>query len=84
MKLVCVVSPTQVEWAKQYVSEGTEVVSDITGALKGFFDTRAVGTVLVRPDRFVAAATLNAQAGQAWESYKRAAHVRAYQADTEH
>lgn len=83
VKLVCVVSPTQVEWAKQHVSEGTEVVSDITGALKGFFDTRAVGTVLVRPDRFVAAATLNAQAGQAWESYKRAAHVRAYQADTD-
>ena len=76
VKLVCAVSPTQVEWAKEYVSADTEVVSDITGALKGFFDTRAVGTVLVRPDRFVAVATLNAQASKAWEAYKQAASMR--------
>lgn len=73
VKLVCAVSPTQVEWAEQYVSADTEVVSDVMGALKSYFDTRAIGTVIVRPDRFVAAATLNAQASKAWEAYKQAA-----------
>ncbi|MEV8451605.1 bifunctional 3-(3-hydroxy-phenyl)propionate/3-hydroxycinnamic acid hydroxylase [Streptomyces sp. NPDC052095] len=38
------------------------VVGDLTGALKDWFDVRACGLVVLRPDRFVAAASLTAQA----------------------
>ncbi|WP_324784471.1 hypothetical protein [Streptomyces sp. H51] len=41
------------------------VVGDGTGALKDWFDVRACGPVVLRPDRFVAAASLTQQASRA-------------------
>ncbi|MFI1562862.1 hypothetical protein ACH4ZX_07275 [Streptomyces sp. NPDC020490] len=40
------------------------VVGDSTGALKDWFDVRACGLVVLRPDRFVAAASLTQQASR--------------------
>lgn len=74
---VCVVSPTQKEWAEGYVHAGTKVVTDESGSLKTWFDEHAVGTVIVRPDRFVAAACLNASLPKAAQGVLDAAHARA-------
>lgn len=76
-RLICAVSPTQVEWAREYCANtGTAVVSDLDGALKGWFDERAAGTVFIRPDRFVAAVSLNGDAKRAWDSLVAATHLR--------
>ena len=73
---VCVVSPTQREWAEGYVSPGTVVVTDETNALKTWFDEHACGTVIIRPDRFVAAACLNGSLGKAVDAVLSAAYMR--------
>jgi 3-(3-hydroxy-phenyl)propionate hydroxylase len=48
---------TQVGANQAPTAPGTIVVSDATGALKTWFETNNVSIVVVRPDRFVAAAT---------------------------
>jgi 3-(3-hydroxy-phenyl)propionate hydroxylase len=66
--LVSFMPETQRTWAeKQYADSPlpVTVVGDTTGALKSWFDVRACGLVLLRPDRFVAAAALAQQAPQA-------------------
>lgn len=72
----CVVSANQEAWAKEHCDPGTRVVVDHTGALKAWFDKHAVGTVIVRPDRFVAAACLNAQVPAAVQAVRTAASFR--------
>lgn len=73
---VCVVSPTQKDWADNYVEDGTVVVSDIEGTLKTWFDDHAVGTTIIRPDRFVAAACLNAALPKAISALREASSMK--------
>lgn len=73
---VCVVSPTQKDWADGYVRPGTVVVTDESGALKTWFDEHGVGSVIIRPDRFVAAACLNASLSKALAAVGEAAHLK--------
>ena len=72
----CVVSTNQEGWATAHCDHDTRVVVDHTGALKSWFDQHAVGTVIVRPDRFVAAACLNAQVATAIRRVRIAASFR--------
>ncbi|MET7931565.1 bifunctional 3-(3-hydroxy-phenyl)propionate/3-hydroxycinnamic acid hydroxylase [Streptomyces sp. NPDC005349] len=51
------------------------VVGDSTGALKDWFDVRACGLVVLRPDHFVAAASLTRQASQALAALRAAASL---------
>lgn len=62
--LVTIVPEGQRPWAEQHAGDGVRVVGDHTGRLKKWFDTRPVGTVLLRPDRFVAGACLAQQTPQ--------------------
>ncbi|MFI6873352.1 bifunctional 3-(3-hydroxy-phenyl)propionate/3-hydroxycinnamic acid hydroxylase [Streptomyces sp. NPDC050400] len=65
--LVSFVPETQRAWAEQRHAGSpapVTVVGDSTGALKNWFDTRACGLVVLRPDRFVAAASLTVQASR--------------------
>jgi len=69
MRTVCFISETQRPWAQEaFADTGTLVVGDLDGSLKAWFDTRAVGTVFIRPDRFVAAACLAQDAPRALAS----------------
>ncbi|MFI8089499.1 bifunctional 3-(3-hydroxy-phenyl)propionate/3-hydroxycinnamic acid hydroxylase [Streptomyces sp. NPDC086080] len=68
VKLVSFMPETQRAWAeKRYAGSPAPVtvVGDSTGALKDWFDVRACGLVVLRPDRFVAAASLTQQASRA-------------------
>jgi 3-(3-hydroxy-phenyl)propionate hydroxylase len=68
IRLVSFMPETQRAWAeKEYAASAAPVtvVGDTTGALKAWFDVRACGLVILRPDRFVAAAALTQQASQA-------------------
>ncbi|MFE2426683.1 bifunctional 3-(3-hydroxy-phenyl)propionate/3-hydroxycinnamic acid hydroxylase [Streptomyces sp. NPDC059373] len=68
VKLVSFMPEAQRTWAeKQYAGSPAPVtvVGDSTGALKDWFDVRACGLVILRPDRFVAAASLAVQSSQA-------------------
>lgn len=74
MKLVAFFPETQRCWAeKRFAGSPTTVVGDPTGALKDWFDVRACGFVVLRPDRFVAAASLTQQASVAFHATLRAA-----------
>lgn len=65
-RFVSFMSESQRAWAeKEYADSGTLVVGDVDGSLKGWFDTRAMGVVFLRPDRFVAAACLAQEAPKA-------------------
>lgn len=65
-RFVAFVSETQRPWAeREFADSGTLVVGDINGHLKAWFDTRGVGMVFLRPDRFVAAVCLAQVAPQA-------------------
>lgn len=69
---------TQRAWAeKQYADSPVPVtvVGDISGALKRWFDTRACGVVILRPDHFVAAAAFNQQTSQALAAVVTAASI---------
>lgn len=75
IKLVSFMPETQRTWAeKQYADSPAPVtvVGDTTGALKDWFDVRSCGLVVLRPDRFVAAACLTLQATQALASVRKA------------
>lgn len=69
---VCCVSPNQVEWAEETAADHVTVVADDDGALKKWFDLHSVGTVIVRPDRFVAAACLNGDLAEALQAVQKA------------
>ncbi|MER5438736.1 bifunctional 3-(3-hydroxy-phenyl)propionate/3-hydroxycinnamic acid hydroxylase [Streptomyces sp. NPDC002790] len=68
IKLVAFVPETQRPWAERQFANSpapVTVVGDSTGALKDWFDVRACGVVVLRPDHFVAAACLARQASRA-------------------
>ena len=64
MKLISIRPSTQLHWdaAPDRRPAGSRrdvtVIGDSTGRLKSWFDTHPVGFVIVRPDRYVAAAAL--------------------------
>ena len=63
VKLVSVRPSTQLHWDAAptddpRMSEQVTVIGDPTGRLKSWFDTHPVGFVIIRPDRYVAAAAL--------------------------
>ena len=63
MKLISVRPSTQLHWDAAPTGDPREaadvtVIGDPTGRLKSWFDTHPVGFVIVRPDRYVAAAAL--------------------------
>ncbi|CAM3501198.1 bifunctional 3-(3-hydroxy-phenyl)propionate/3-hydroxycinnamic acid hydroxylase [Nocardioides dubius] len=64
IRLVSIMPETQRGWAEKEFADSpvpVTVVGDVDGRLKSWFDTRACGVVLLRPDRFVAAACLAQQ-----------------------
>jgi 3-(3-hydroxy-phenyl)propionate hydroxylase len=68
VKLVSFMPETQRPWAEKRFADSpaaVTVVGDTTGALKRWFDVRACGLVILRPDHFVAAAALTQQTSQA-------------------
>lgn len=71
-RLVTVVPEAQRPWAEKHASDGVLVVGDLTGRLKKWFDTKPVGAVLLRPDRFVAGACLAQQTPQMVDAALRA------------
>ena len=64
MKLISIRPSTQLHWDAAPTGDPREaaadvtVIGDSTGRLKSWFDTHPVGFVIVRPDRYVAAAAL--------------------------
>ncbi|MFC9159643.1 bifunctional 3-(3-hydroxy-phenyl)propionate/3-hydroxycinnamic acid hydroxylase [Streptomyces fungicidicus] len=75
VKLVSFMPETQRTWAEKRYADSpapVTVVGDTSGVLKDWFDVRACGLVLLRPDRFVAAASLTRQAPQALNAVRRA------------
>jgi len=70
---------TQREWAeKQYADSPAPVtvVGDTSGALKRWFDARACGAVILRPDHFVGAACFNQQVSEALAAIRKAGSLR--------
>lgn len=79
IRLVSFMPETQRAWAeREYATSSppVTVVGDTTGRLKSWFDTRACGVVVLRPDRFVAAAALAQQAPEALRATLSAASYR--------
>ncbi|MEU6844884.1 bifunctional 3-(3-hydroxy-phenyl)propionate/3-hydroxycinnamic acid hydroxylase [Streptomyces sp. NPDC046716] len=78
IKLVSFMPETQRGWAEERYADSPEpvtVVGDSTGALKDWFDVRACGLVVLRPDHFVAAASLTRQAPRALAALRAAASL---------
>ncbi|WP_420176719.1 bifunctional 3-(3-hydroxy-phenyl)propionate/3-hydroxycinnamic acid hydroxylase [Luteococcus sp. OSA5] len=75
IRTVQVFSDTQLAWATDHF-KGTSslLLGDTTNALKQWFDKRSVGVVLLRPDRFVAAAGLAQDAPRLVQATLKAAH----------
>lgn len=83
VKLVSFVPETQRTWAEKRYADSpapVTVVGDTSGALKDWFDVRACGLILLRPDRFVAAASLTRQAPQVLAAVCRAGSLFTSQA----
>lgn len=79
IRLVSFVPETQRAWAQERFADSpvpVTVVGDTTGRLKSWFDTRACGVLMLRPDRFVAAAALAQQASEALGATLAAASYR--------
>lgn len=79
IKLFSFIPEVQREWAeKQYADSPAPVtvVGDSAEALKRWFDTRACGAVILRPDHFVAAASFNQQLSRALGAVKEAGFLR--------
>ncbi|NKR26481.1 bifunctional 3-(3-hydroxy-phenyl)propionate/3-hydroxycinnamic acid hydroxylase [Rhodococcus hoagii] len=57
-RLVAIVPETQREWAEKYMDDDVVVLGDHTGAVKKWFDDRPTPIIFLRPDRFVAGASL--------------------------
>ena len=60
------------------------VVGDSTGRLKDWFDDRPTPVLFLRPDRFIAAATVAQLAGRALESLATAVHLSADEQHEQH
>jgi 3-(3-hydroxy-phenyl)propionate hydroxylase len=74
VRVVAFFPETQRPWAEaRFANTPVTVVGDTTGRLKDWFDTRACGFVVLRPDRFVAAASLSQQAPVAFRAALTAA-----------
>jgi len=65
---VAAVPETQRRWAEAEYPVDVVVVGDVTGTLKKWFDDRPTPVLFIRPDRFVAAASLAQQAPDALNS----------------
>ncbi|MFE5240368.1 MULTISPECIES: bifunctional 3-(3-hydroxy-phenyl)propionate/3-hydroxycinnamic acid hydroxylase MhpA [unclassified Streptomyces] len=78
MKLVSFMPETQRPWAEKRFANSpapVTVAGDVTGALKNWFDVRACGLVVLRPDHFVAAASLTHQAPRVLAALRAAASL---------
>jgi 3-(3-hydroxy-phenyl)propionate hydroxylase len=67
VKLISVRPSTQLHWDAAPTGDPREaldvtVIGDATGRLKSWFDNHPVGFVIVRPDRYVAAAAVSQHA----------------------
>jgi 3-(3-hydroxy-phenyl)propionate hydroxylase len=79
IKLLAFVPETQRTWAEKQFADSpapVTVVGDASGALKRWFDVRACGALILRPDRFVAAAALNQQIPAALAAVRKAGSLR--------
>jgi 3-(3-hydroxy-phenyl)propionate hydroxylase len=79
VKLISVRPSTQLHWDAASTGDPREsadvtVIGDSTGRLKQWFDTHPVGFVIVRPDRYVAAAALAQHAPSVTQSLATAIH----------
>ena len=82
VKLISVRPSTQLQWDAAPVDEALRgpdvaVIGDATGRLKTWFDTHPVGFVVIRPDRYVAAAALAQDASRVTTALATALHLTA-------
>jgi len=80
VKLISVRPSTQLHWDAAPTGDPREaadvtVIGDTTGRLKSWFDTHPVGFVVVRPDRYVAAAAISQHAASVTTSLATALHL---------
>jgi 3-(3-hydroxy-phenyl)propionate hydroxylase len=80
VKLISVRPSTQLHWDAptadpREAAADVTVIGDATGRLKQWFDTHPVGFVIVRPDRYVAAAALAQHAPTVTASLATAIHL---------
>ena len=80
VKLISVRPSTQLHWDAAPTGDPREaadvtVIGDSTGRLKSWFDTHPVGFVIIRPDRYVAAAALAQHAPSVTASLATAIHL---------
>ena len=80
MKLISIRPSTQLHWDAAPTGDPREdlevtVIGDATGRLKSWFDTHPVGFVIVRPDRYVAAAALAQHAASVTTSLATVLHL---------
>jgi 3-(3-hydroxy-phenyl)propionate hydroxylase len=61
-RLAVIVPEVQRVWTEQHMPGAVVVIGDETGELKKWLDTRAIGALLLRPDRFIAGACLAQEA----------------------
>ncbi|MEU6147508.1 bifunctional 3-(3-hydroxy-phenyl)propionate/3-hydroxycinnamic acid hydroxylase [Streptomyces sp. NPDC047081] len=74
-RLVEVRPMSQLHWKAPEQTGDITVVGDVTGRLKKWFDAHPVSTVVVRPDRFVAGATIAQRAPQLLTDLAEALHL---------
>ena len=80
VKLISVRPSTQLHWDAAPTGDPREaldvtVIGDATGRLKTWFDTHPVGFVVVRPDRYVAAAAVTQHATSVTTALAAALHL---------
>jgi 3-(3-hydroxy-phenyl)propionate hydroxylase len=80
VKLISVRPSTQLHWDAAPTGDPREaldvtVIGDATGRLKTWFDTHPVGFVIVRPDRYVAAAAVSQHAPSVTTALAAALHL---------
>jgi 3-(3-hydroxy-phenyl)propionate hydroxylase len=80
VRLVSVRPSTQLHWDAAPTEDPREnekvtVIGDPTGRLKSWFDTHPVGFVIIRPDRYVAAAALAQHASSVTAQLATALHL---------
>jgi 3-(3-hydroxy-phenyl)propionate hydroxylase len=80
VKLISVRPSTQLHWDAAPTGDPREaldvtVMGDATGRLKTWFDTHPVGFVVVRPDRYVAAAAVSQRAPSVTAALATALHL---------
>jgi 3-(3-hydroxy-phenyl)propionate hydroxylase len=80
-KLISVRPSTQLHWDAAATGDPREgaanvtVIGDATGRLKQWFDAHPVGFVIIRPDRYVAAAALAQHASSVTAALATAIHL---------